>query len=561
MMKFKQGIIVAIILIFFTTPFSMAYGLSNLPQRDLRIGIRFASTATPLTNISSKNGLHLGYYQGNQFYPMEEFWDSEKLLVRKDDYYLNLNGNFIEYEYDQQRHDSNANLQGPIHVEINQTFRTYEEAKSFLNSLPSINYDPYVVSESGFKVWFGTFTNYEDASFAIEEVNSIDRRLELRIIQQSNQRIQITDKNGKVLFMYDGDENVYHLKSMPSKDSISLVNIDGKNFRGSVYFKRFEGSDLTVINQLGIEEYLYGVLPEEVSASWPLEAQKAQAVSSRNFALDKLDYHGKYGFDLCTTTHCQVYGGYDAEHPSTNKAVDETRGRYLTYHGEIVTTFYHANSGGRTENSENIWSFPIDYLKAVDDPYSLGQPNDQWTMSYTKDELEEVLISKGMDVGRIETLEVTDYSENGRALKLEIKGTRNKIILEKDKIRSILGYNNIKSTWFVLNNGKSGSLDGPLLIITGTSLRPSSTDLNSKYIIDSNGISQLKKQHLYISNGISTTPITTSAPSKTGDGIVFTGKGWGHGLGMSQWGAKAMAEQGFTYDEILTYYYTGTIVE
>ncbi len=398
-------------------------------------------------------------------------------------------------------------------------------------------------------VWLGLFTSVNNAQDFIQQFKTIDNTLELNVVEENNNRIQLTDKNGKVLFMYNGEENTYHLKPMLSKDSIGVVNIDGRNFRGSVYFKRFTNSDLTVINQLDMEEYLYGVLPKEISGSWPIEAQKAQAVSARNFALDKLNLHKSYGFDLCPGTHCQVYGGYDIEHINSNKAVDETRGKHLTYNGELVTTFYHSNSGGRTENSENIWSFPMDYIKGVDDPYSIGQPNDKWTKVYSKEDIEDILNSKDIDVGQIKSVSVKGYSENGRVLELEIKGTEDKIILEKDKIRNILGYNNIKSTWLLLENNRE------VTILAGSDLTPTNTNLNSKYIASSNGVSKVNDENLNIYNGTNITSISIS------DKFVFNGKGWGHGLGMSQWGAKVMAEQGFTFEEILTHYYTGTKVE
>lgn len=549
-MKCKQKIIFVFVFFMIVLPTFEAVGLSKRAPEQVRIGIRYGTSATPLTSILSKNGLEIGYYIGNEFKIIDSYISSEELLVRKDSYFMNLNGSFIEYEFDEQKDNDNINLQGPIHIEIAHSFSSYEDAQSFIEALPPLGYSPYVVSEEGWRVWLGLFTSQSNAENAVQEIKSITNDLKLRVVPQNSKRIQITDKTGKVLLMYDGENNNYQFKPMLSKDLLGVIKVDGKNFRGSIYFKRYTDSDLTVINQLNIEEYLYGVLPKEISGTWPLEAQKAQAVTARNFTLVKLNEHSNYGFDLCSTTHCQVYGGYDVEHPNANKAVDQTKGQFLTYNGELVTAFYHSNSGGRTENSENIWSFPLEYIKAVDDPYSIGQPNANWTFSYTKQQIEDILVSKGMDVGLIISITPLEYSENGRVLKLEINGSKNKIVLEKDKIRNILGYNNIKSTWFQIES------DGDVTVLSGVNQNSTKTSLASKYVATDSGIVKMNTENINIYNGKELISVSI-APDK----FVFTGKGWGHGLGMSQWGAKTMAEQGFTFEQILTHYYTGTKIE
>ena len=549
-MKYKQKMIFVFVFFMIALPTFEALGLTIQEPEQVRIGIRSGSSATPITSILSKNGLEIGYYTGNEFNVIEGYINGDELLVRKDSYFMNLNGSFIEYEFDEQKDKDNTNLQGPIHVEIAHSFSSYDDAQRFIETLPSLGYSPYIVSEEGWRVWLGLFISQSDAEKAVQEIKSIKDDLALRVVPQKDKRIQVTDKTGKVLFMYDGENNNYHFKPMLSKDSLGVIKVDGKNFRGSIYFKRYTDSDLTVINQLTIDEYLYGVLPKEISGTWPIEAQKAQAVTARNFTLVKLNEHAKYGFDLCSTTHCQVYGGYDVEHPNSNKAVDQTKGKYLTYNGKLVTAFYHSNSGGRTEDSQNIWSFPLDYIKSVDDPYSIGQPNDHWTFSYTKQQLEDILVSKGLDVGAIISISPLAYSENGRVLKLEIKGSKDKIILEKDKIRNILGYNNIKSTWFELES------NGDVTVLSGVNQSSTKTSLASKYVATASGIVKVNMENININNGTKLISVSI-APDK----FVFTGKGWGHGLGMSQWGAKTMAEQGFTFEQILTYYYTGTKVE
>ena len=105
-----------------------------------------------------------------------------------------------------------------------------------------------------------------------------------------------------------------------------------------------------MVNSLPLQHYLYGVVPREVNPGWHMEVLKAQAVAARNFAVVNLNKHGAYGFDVCSGTDCQVYGGLDSESPSTNAAVDETCGQMIYYQGKPITAFYHASSGGYTEN-------------------------------------------------------------------------------------------------------------------------------------------------------------------------------------------------------------------
>jgi len=549
-MKLFHRIIIAVVLLIFMLPIGAAGDSTIIPDQ-VKIGIRYGTTSTPVIGIYSKNGLELGYFVGNDYKVINSFTQNSELLIRKDGFFMNLNGNFIEYQFDEQKDIDNSNLQGPIHIQIGDSFQTIEEAENYVSTLPALGESPYVVSEDGWKVWIGLYTCQANAEKALNRMKTSVPDLKLNIISQNKKRIQVVDTTGKVLFMYNTDNTNYQFKPMLSKDSLGLIRVDGKNFRGSIFFNRYDDSDLTVINQLNIEEYLYGVLPKEVSGSWPLEAQKAQAVAARNFAVVNINGHSKNGFDLCSTTHCQVYGGYDVEHPNSTKAVDLTKGKLLTYNGKVITAFYHSNSGGKTEDSENVWSFPLEYIRGVEDPYSIGQPNDNWTYVYTKQEIEVVLSSKDMSIGSLNSITPIEYSTNGRIIKLEVNGITDKKILEKDKIRNILGYNNIKSTWFQVET------DSDVAVLSANNQSPTKTTLSSKFFITGDGIKKVKdNQNINIYSGKSYSVIS-STPTK----YVFIGKGWGHGLGMSQWGAKTMAEQGFTYEQILTHYYSGTKVE
>ncbi|MCT4594843.1 MAG: SpoIID/LytB domain-containing protein [Anaeromicrobium sp.] len=360
--------------------------------------------------------------------------------------------------------------------------------------------------------------------------------------------LKVIGKNGDDILQYDVKKDKVYFKGD------KIIKVNGKTYRGSIMVDRYYNSDLTIINELKMDEYLYGVLPKEIiSKSWPLEAQKAQAVAARNFALVKLGLHKDLGFDLCNSTHCQVYGGFSVENSQSNRAVDETSGQVLTYNGQAISTYYHSNSGGKTENMENVWSKAVEYIKSVEDPYSIGAPNDSWEKSYSKYEIENILNNGENHIGKLKSIKIKNRADSGRVTELEIIGDRDKIILQKDKIRKVFGYNNIKSTWFNIKHDG----DRNKIVLQEPYEESRRVTMENVYVISDKKTMKVEEQ-LYIHNGETTSEINFENVS---DDYLFVGRGWGHGLGMSQWGAKKMAEEGFSYEEILKFYYKNILLE
>jgi len=283
-----------------------------------------------------------------------------------------------------------------------------------------------------------------------------------------------------------------------------------------------------------------------------MEALKAQAVAARNYTIINMGKHNGNGFDLCSTTHCQAYKGYSKEHERTNIAVEETKNRLLYYGEKLATTFYHSSSGGHTENSENVWNDEIPYIRGVDDPFSLGSPNDSWILELDKGEIKKKLEENNMNIGDIIDINIIETSEFGRALKVEFSGTKGKVVLEKEKVRYLFGTSSLKSIWY---NIKTDS-DINIYDVTTDSIkvkRPAGLS-----IISTTGQRTVKPANEKISiKGLFNVANYNIIPYN----YIFDGKGWGHGLGMSQYGAKGMAESGYNYVEILEYYYTGTKVK
>lgn len=348
-----------------------------------------------------------------------------------------------------------------------------------------------------------------------------------------------TTENSILLLTHDKSPiaGYFETENLMITSSEEKIKIHTSDYRGGVSFKIGTNNRLTVINVLKLEEYLYGVVPNEMPASWNIEALKAQAISARNFAVKNLNKYSKLGFNLCATTASQVYKGLSSEHRNSNSAVDSTKGQLLYYNNDIAEVYYHSSSGGQTENSENIWSASFPYLKGVQDPYSLGSPHDNWEVEFTKEQIEKLLRDRNIQIGSFVGIEVSQKSQNHRAMKVVIKGSLGNHTLEKESIRSFFS---LKSNFFTLNNQTNTSQNINVSQTTNTdySERALFNDLRS------------------VLSGSSDERVFENIDNFYTDKIIFSGKGWGHGVGLSQYGAKKMGELGFTYQEILQHYFT-----
>lgn len=270
-------------------------------------------------------------------------------------------------------------------------------------------------------------------------------------------------------------------------------------YRGVLEVRRTPAGRLTVINELDLEEYLYGVLRMEVDPRWPPDALRAQAVAARTLALYSLNRFAAEGYDVRATTDSQVYGGVGAEDPRTTAAVEATRGQILTYEGRPIFAAYHSDSGGHTEASELVWGGRYAYLRPVADPYTAAQP---WTLRLTLSALEDQLRRAGRGGGGVLGVEVAEVTPSGRVAYVRVATGGGALTLRGTELRTILGAETMKSTLFTVR------------VIPGE------------------------------------VPV-----------VEFAGRGSGHGVGMSQWGARGQALLGRSYDEILRYYYTGVTLE
>ncbi len=286
------------------------------------------------------------------------------------------------------------------------------------------------------------------------------------------------------------------------QDIIRISPEDGKTIRvgknrycGELYIKKgIKG--LTVINKVEVEDYLKGVLPEEVYVFWPFSLLKAQAIASRSFAVFETLRNKDKEYDLTGDTFSQVYGRRSSENRKTNRAVDKTAGLILEADGAVLPAFFHSCCGGNTRNAENIWGINLDSLKGVKCPWCRWTPYFSWkTKIHTKDILERFK-NAGYSFDRIDDIRVGKKDKNGFLLFVSVKCRGKWYDVRVKDFRSVVGRSFLKSAKF-----------------------------------------KVKKYPRF---------------------YMFYGHGWGHGVGMCLWGAFGLSLRRWSDEKILKYYYPGS---
>ncbi|MBW2366531.1 MAG: SpoIID/LytB domain-containing protein [Deltaproteobacteria bacterium] len=284
---------------------------------------------------------------------------------------------------------------------------------------------------------------------------------------------------------------------MKLSSSSERITLNQKQWRG-VFTVSCSESGLQAINHVPLEDYLYGIVPAEMPCTWASEALRAQAVASRTYALYAKIQRCGMSWDLKATISSQVYGGVGAETLETTRAVNATRGVLMTIKNRPIMAYFHANSAGHTEDARNVWDVDIPYLTGTPDRFSENIPGDTWQYLLTHHHMTSRLQNAGWQTGKIMSVLPNGISPTGRVQKVRLVMDKGTIDLTGNQFRLIFGSTRIKSTYFKLTG-----LD---------------------------------------------------------EGILLKGRGYGHGVGMSQWGACRMAEQGFKYQQILWHYYPGVSI-
>lgn len=308
-------------------------------------------------------------------------------------------------------------------------------------------------------------------------------------------RTETVGKDSSVLLSQEG-YSASRIRFTSSKEIKIYYDNKELRYRGDIDVIGGKNGKLTIVNNIDLERYVKGVLYHEISDRWPLEAIKAQAVAVRTYALNMMKVSQKKMFDVTSDTYSQVYGGRNAEHHRTNLGANRTKGQVMVYDGKILPAYFHSNCGGHTENAGELWNHDLAVLKGVKCPYCVALPNYKWKKNFRSSDIQEKLNQNGYHLGLIKNIEVKQVTDSGRAKMLVIE-TRDgkKQEITAANFRSFVGPNLLKSSKF-------------RIVMKG-------------YYFD------------------------------------VEGNGWGHGVGMCQWGVYGMSKQRKVYTEILEFYYPG----
>jgi stage II sporulation protein D len=277
-----------------------------------------------------------------------------------------------------------------------------------------------------------------------------------------------------------------------------FLRLNGREYPGALEIIR-TGDALTVINELPLEEYLAGAVKAEAGDKMPLEMLKAQAVVARTYAAYHRRLNAEKAFHLVASTLNQQYVGRVPTDSPVWAAVRDTADQVLLWNGELFPAFYHTDSGGHTEDPRVVFAASnMPALKPVRVDFPSASPHHRWRLDLPLADLSAALLRGGVAVGRVMKLDVLERSTSLRVARIAIRGTAGTVTLRGSDLRRLVGYDTLKSTLF--------------------------------------------------------------AVAVTGPVVRFVGRGYGHGVGLDQWSAKTMADQGYRAEEIVAYYYPGAVL-
>jgi stage II sporulation protein D len=485
-------VVLFIFILFFAVKALPARGESAvMTPSTIRVGLFYGATAKGSYRLASEKSFTVGFKRGKELVPV-----------------LNINNEVV----DVVARDSEdfAVVAGNI--------KNMEEALGILEKLLSRREQAYLFFDGQWAVMEKVSRNASSGSSAdlIEITGSADSK--------------------KIILPLKMDSPVFVAGTVES----GLISLNGRRYRGIIEFLPSDKGKITAVNELGLEEYLYGVVPTEMPPNWPMEALKAQAVASRTYAVYNLSKMQKFGFDVSAGNGDQVYGGYDVENKLTNRAVDETRGQLILYDQKPILAMYHADSGGVTEDSAEVFGFDLPYLKGMEDTF-VEDSTQRWEVNLSLPELSKRLADMAISIGEVRGISVLERSPSGRVKKILLSGSLGQKVLSSSEIRNVL---QLKSTLFDITGGSD------LYMILESSTGQSRVPLKGKYAINENGRLYISADTVYLAGADGLRTVTNSS----GD-YKLVGRGYGHGVGMSQLGARAMAQKGYNYIEILQHYY------
>lgn len=531
----------------------------SLSENPIRVGLLFGKNTEKIINFSSQeNPFQVGFYdkQEKLFYPVIETAPSR---------------NYYTIKYDEF---------ASIKLE---EFSDVNSAKVLYSKMKKKGYKTYLkFGDSNIEVWILATTDLSYLGQVLKETKLEYK--DAKIVSPSDRSIVV---KGEYDLIFDtlNENRTLRLREVLIKGKRGPIKIKQKRYLKYLGFLEIErkSSGLQVINELPLDEYLYGVVPYEMTDSWHIEALKAQAVVARSYAYTQKYKYRRYGFNVDDTTNSQVYYGYNSKNEKSIKAIDETKGVFVTYNSVIIPAFFSSTAGDYTMSNSQVWGGKeLPYLKSKINEYDYEATRYKWNYKstiygkdkYFRDGLISSLKRKGYKSNNGKYLENVDeirleYFKSSEGVKTRVKKATiidsrgnyvsisggkylflfydtKKLLSSKEKFWSSYFRIISDATVEILNKAgdiveKHGGLKNLNVISGSGQVTTLESTENTQYsIISEDGIRVVNKEMKEIS---------------------YKGQGWGHGVGMSQWGAYTMAKKGFKYADILKYYYSGVKIE
>ncbi|MBQ8578275.1 MAG: SpoIID/LytB domain-containing protein [Clostridia bacterium] len=560
----------------------------------LRIGLMYGTGVTQSFAVRASDGFVLGHTgEDDVFTPYIETAEPYIAVCRDDNLALDDDGYYVPA--------SSGVVIGGYHLELPTAYNTKEaitEAVEKTNTAlknagihSSLIYAFPAYKAGNLYVRIGDFGSGDSAAAKADTVAAVTGETPTVVYPMSDAMTVIAPDKNLILFEYRAGDGLLGVSPLPDDDAAenevpeeNVIVTPAKNgYQGVFLFGRYNDG-ISVTNLIPLEQYVAGVLPYEINNNWSYESLKTFACIIRSYTLANRSKHSSYKIDLCNGTDCQVYRGTGQQNDAVLRAVDETRGMVITYDDKVCNTFYSAVTGGCTVNIEQIWNgsaFP--YLRAVETPWEdyASHPNGIWMSEVSPYDLYVYLSqTKGYTKlkGSIADVAITELAENSSYVyKLTVTDVYGNTVTLKgtDIIRTTLGRYLSSANFVVGYKGEIPILDRFLSVLTPDGIKAltltESANKTTTRVLTADGVKEFDisdGMEVIRADGSSTLFTNEDAvydipadalerlTDETNENFLFIGKGWGHGGGISQWGAKNMAENGAFYDEIIHAYFT-----
>ncbi len=590
----------------------------------LAVGIRYGSSAYPLHNVTSPYGFVFGEAEisrsEHNFKPIYSISETDIAAVVD----TNLT---VGYQSCEIAKSEKATDIGGYHVELSvpgvNVWNNLADLTAIFGGEYEHVFPAYINGNKVLRI--GSYPNYSEANTAAAAIGAQLDGFTVSIASPSSSGVCFLNADyDTILFEYSGTEDkcagIAPVQKNGAEPSYLYYSSTSYLYDGMFCFKRYLSSDgdgLSLINMIGIQEYVEGVLPYEISSTWPLECLKAFSIMVRSYAISNLNRHyNAYGFDICSSSCCQVYQGRRLVTDSVIEAVKATDGQILVYDGEIVNAAYSSSQGGYSVASQYVWGGSLGYM--VNQPTPWEDYSDVsrglWTAEITPKELAKQFKNAGYT--SIKGSKIVDFSyqtcEDSPYLYsftgIDEKGN-SATATRSNRVKSLFG-SFVRSANFTMAQGEltyiytdvlenrvinlGGSYTGEINVYTANGIEKTEVSLlnfftnlgtaledaaNAFFVKTSEGTAALTATTTDIP--VSTMPdengnytivsnfgdflvisevrdIMKTVKASKPENYVIVGKGNGHGVGASQYGTLHLAKAGATYDQIIRAYYVGS---